>query len=74
MGQRVRKRRELPNQRVTSPETMKYIEDCELQNKRKEKVKKEKESVCRKALLQKAKYDRLVNRMKKAGELLENYK
>ena len=35
---------------------------------------KEKESVCRKALLQKSKHDRLVNRMKKAGKHPENYK
>ena len=53
---------------------MKYIEECELQNERKEKIKKEKEIVCRKALLQKSKHDRLVNRMKKASKLPENYK
>ena len=58
----------LPNQRVTSPETMKYIEECELQNERKEKIKKEKESVCRKALLQKSKHDRLVNKIKKGWQ------
>ena len=38
----------LMNQRVTSPETMKYIEECELQNERKEKIKNEKESVAEK--------------------------
>ena len=64
----------LPYQRVTSLETMKYIEECELQNEKKEKVKKEKETVYRRALLQKAKHDRLVKKMKKAGELLDNCK
>ena len=53
---------------------MKYIEECELQNEKKEKVKKEKETVYRRALLQKAKHDRLVKKMKKAGELLDNCK
>ena len=48
---------------------MKYIEECELQNEKKEKVKKEKESMCKRALLQKEKHNRLVKKMKKAREL-----
>ena len=48
---------------------MKYITETEMRTKRKEQIKKEKDIVCKRALLQKRKRDRLVKKMQKASEL-----
>ena len=48
---------------------MKYITETEMHTKRKEQMKKEKDIVCKRALLQKRKRDSLVKKMQKAGEL-----
>ena len=48
---------------------MKYVTETEICTKRKEQIKKEKDIVCKRALLQKRKRDRLVKNMQKASEL-----
>ena len=57
---RGRGRGKIPSQHITSPETMKYIKETEMRTKKKEQIKKEKDIVCKRALLQKRKRDRLV--------------
>ena len=54
---------------MTSPETLKYIHEAAAYTEKVEKVKEEKQIVCKRALLQKAYRDRLVKKMKAAGEL-----
>ena len=46
-------RGKLPSQHIMSLETMKYITETEMSTKRKEQMKKEKDIVCKRALLQK---------------------
>ena len=54
---------------ITYPETMKYVQEAERRSQKIEKIKQEKQAVCKRALLQKAKRDRLVRKLKLQGEL-----
>ena len=62
-------RGKIPSQHITSPETMKYIKESEMYTKKTEQMKKEKDIVCKRALLQKRKRDRLVKKIQKVSEL-----
>ena len=59
----------LPSEHITSLETLKYICEAAAHTDKAEKVKEEKQIVCKQDILQKAKRDRLVKKMKVAGEL-----
>ena len=48
----------LPNQLVTSPELIKFIEDSHIRTERTEKVKEEKDKFCKEALAAKQKRER----------------
>ena len=48
----------LPNQLVTSPELIKFIEDSQIRTERAEKVKEEKDKFCKEALAAKQKRER----------------
>ena len=52
----------LPNQLITSPETMKFIEDTHIKTLPAEKIKEEKAEFCKKALAEKRKNDRAAQR------------
>ena len=53
----------LPNQLITSPETMKFIEDTHIKTLHAEKIKEEKAEFCKKkALAEKRKNDRAAQR------------
>ena len=51
-------RGKLPNQLVTSPESIKFIEDSHIRTERAEKVKEEKDKFCKEALAAKQKRER----------------
>ena len=51
----------LPNQLVTSPESIKFIEDSHIRTERAEKVKEEKDKFCKEALAAKQKRKGLPN-------------
>ena len=59
----------LPSQYITSPETMKYVQEAGQRSQKIEKIKQEKQAVCKRALLQKVKRDRLVRKLKLQGKL-----
>ena len=48
----------LPNQLLTSPETIRYIEEAEEHTKRKNQMKQEKDQFVKQALVEKSKKDR----------------
>ena len=48
---------------------MKYVQEAGQRSQKIEKIKQEKQAVCKRALLQKAKRDRLVRKLKLQGEL-----
>ena len=48
----------LPNQLLTSPETIRYIEDSEERTQKKDKMKQEKDQFVKQALVEKSKKDR----------------
>ena len=48
----------LPNQLLTSPETIRYIEDAEERTQKKDKMKQEKDQFVKQALVEKSKKDR----------------
>ena len=52
----------LPNQLITSPETVKFIEDTHIKTLCAEKIKEEKTEFCKKALAGKRKNDRAAQR------------
>ena len=60
---------QLPNQLLTSHETMAFIKNAAAKQSQKEKKVEEKQEFVKVALKQKAKRDRLVKKMEKAGEL-----
>ena len=64
-----RGRGRLPSHHITSPETIKFVKEMRERLEKKEKIKEEKNVFCKKALLQKAKRDRLVKKLKLQGEL-----
>ena len=53
----------LPSHHITSPETIKFVKEAGERLEKKEKIKEEKKVFCKKALLQKAKRDRLMNKL-----------
>ena len=59
----------LPSQHITSPETMKYVEEAGERSKKQEQIKEDKKVFCKKALQQKAKRDRLVKKLQLQGEI-----
>ena len=59
----------LPSHHITSPETIKFVKEAEERSEKKDKIKEEKKVFCKKALLQKAKRDRLFKKLKLEGEL-----
>ena len=52
----------LPNQLVTSPETLKFIEETHIKTLHADKIKEEKAEFCKKALAEKRKNDRVAQR------------
>ena len=64
-----RGRGRLPSHHITSPETIKFVKEVGERSEKKEKINEEKKVFCKKALLQKAKRDRLVKILKLQGEL-----
>ena len=48
----------LPNQLLTSPETIRYIEEAEEHTQKKDQMKKEKDQSVKQALVEKSKKDR----------------
>ena len=64
-----RGRAQLPNHHITSPETIKFVKEAKERSQKKEKIKKRRKFFCKKALLWKAKRDRLVKKLKLEGEL-----
>ena len=59
----------LPNQLLTSPQTMEFIKEAAAKQSQKEKKVEAKQEFVKVALKQKAKRDRLVMKMEKAGEI-----
>ena len=59
----------LPNQLLTSPETVEFIKQAAAKQSQKEKKVEAKQEFVKVALKQKARRDRLVKKMEKAGEL-----
>ena len=66
--QKTEDRGRLPSHHITSPETTKFVKEVGERSEKKENIK-EKKVFCKKALLQKAKRDRLVKKLKLQGEL-----
>ena len=64
-----RGRGRLPSSHITSPETIKFVKEAGERSEKKEKIKEEKKVFCKKALLQKAKRDRLVKKLQLQGKL-----
>ena len=64
-----RGRGRLPSHHITSPEIRKFVKEAGERSEKKEKIKEDKKVFCKKALLQKAKRDRLVKKLKLQGEL-----
>ena len=60
---------QLSSHHITSPDTIKFVKEAGERSQKKEKIKEEKKVFCKKALLQKAKRDRLVKKLKLEGEL-----
>ena len=52
----------LPNQLLTSPETLRFIELAEKKQNRVDEIKKEKDIICKKALAQNAKAKRIAKK------------
>ena len=55
----------LPNQLLTSPETVRYIEEAEECTQKKEKLKQEKDDFVKKALAEKSKKDKQMKKKTK---------
>ena len=54
----------LPNQLLTSPETIRYIEEAEECTQKKDKMKEEKDQFVKQALVEKSKKDREMKKKK----------
>ena len=54
----------IPNQCLTSPETVRYITEGEDRTEKKDKIKKKRELFCEQALAEKAKKERLLKKKK----------
>ena len=59
----------LPNQLLTSPETITFIKEAAAKQTQKDKKVEAKQEFVKVALKQKARWDRLFKKMEKAGEL-----
>ena len=55
----------LPNQLLTSPETVRYIEEAEEHTQKKDKMKQEKDEFVKQALTEKSKKDRAMKKKTK---------
>ena len=69
MWMRERQGGQLPNQLLTTPETITFIKEAVAKQIQKEKKVEAKQEFVKVALKQKARQDRLVKKMEKAGEL-----